>query len=100
MPPLMWDMFWIGVLSAERSLHLSPFVAIVDKKCSFILYISITETASRQSLYTRGGDKGETSLYGASRVPKDSPRVDAYGTIDELNSCIGAAIADCRHEEV
>jgi cob(I)alamin adenosyltransferase len=88
------------VLSAERNLHLSPFVAIVDKKRSFILYISITETASRQSLYTRGGDKGETSLYGASRVPKDSPRVDAYGTIDELNSCIGAAIADCRHEEV
>jgi cob(I)alamin adenosyltransferase len=51
-------------------------------------------------LYTRGGDKGETSLYGASRVPKDSPRVDAYGTIDELNSCIGAAIAGSGHEEV
>jgi cob(I)alamin adenosyltransferase len=55
---------------------------------------------SRESLYTRGGDKGETSLYGARRVPKDSPRVDAYGTIDELNSCIGMAVAGCRHKEI
>ncbi|HVB94998.1 MAG TPA: ATP:cob(I)alamin adenosyltransferase, partial [Nitrososphaerales archaeon] len=51
-------------------------------------------------MYTRGGDKGETSLYGASRVPKDSPRVEAYGTVDELNSCIGVAVAGCRHEEI
>jgi cob(I)alamin adenosyltransferase len=46
-------------------------------------------------LYTRGGDKGETSLYGPRRVPKDSPRVEAYGTIDELNSFIGVAVASC-----
>jgi cob(I)alamin adenosyltransferase len=51
-------------------------------------------------LYTRGGDKGETSLYGARRVHKDSARVDAYGTIDELNSCIGVALADCAHKEI
>jgi cob(I)alamin adenosyltransferase len=51
-------------------------------------------------MYTRGGDKGETSLYGASRVPKDSKRVDAYGTVDELNSCIGVAVAGCKHEEI
>jgi cob(I)alamin adenosyltransferase len=51
-------------------------------------------------LYTRGGDKGETSLYGPNRVPKDSPRVDAYGTIDELNCCIGVALAGCRHKEI
>jgi cob(I)alamin adenosyltransferase len=51
-------------------------------------------------LYTRGGDKGETSLYGTSRVPKDSPRVDAYGTIDELNCCIGLAIACCKRAEI
>jgi len=51
-------------------------------------------------LYTRGGDKGETSLYGASRVAKDSARVAAYGTIDELNSCIGVAVAVCKHEEI
>ena len=51
-------------------------------------------------MYTRGGDKGETSLYGASRVAKDSPRVDAYGTVDELNSSIGVALAACEHEEI
>jgi cob(I)alamin adenosyltransferase len=51
-------------------------------------------------LYTRGGDKGETSLFGASRVAKDSPRVAAYGTIDELNSSIGVALAACEHEEI
>lgn len=46
-------------------------------------------------MYTRGGDKGETGLYGAKRVAKDSLRVEAYGAVDELNSQIGAAIAVC-----
>ncbi len=45
------------------------------------------------SIYTRKGDEGETSLGGGQRVPKDSPRVAAYGTVDELNSAIGAAVA-------
>ena len=42
-------------------------------------------------VYTRTGDKGETALVGGRRVPKDSPRIEAYGTIDELNSIIGLA---------
>lgn len=42
-------------------------------------------------VYTRTGDKGETALVGGRRVPKDSPRIEAYGTIDELNSVIGLA---------
>jgi cob(I)alamin adenosyltransferase len=42
-------------------------------------------------VYTRTGDRGETSLVGGKRVPKDSLRIDAYGTIDELNSIIGLA---------
>jgi cob(I)alamin adenosyltransferase len=42
-------------------------------------------------VYTRVGDKGETGLVGGKRVPKDSPRIDAYGTIDELNSIVGLA---------
>lgn len=37
-------------------------------------------------IYTKTGDKGETSLYSGERVPKDSPRVEAYGTVDELDS--------------
>ena len=44
-------------------------------------------------VYTRKGDSGETSLAGGQRVPKDSPRLDAYGTVDELNSFVGAARA-------
>ncbi len=42
-------------------------------------------------VYTRAGDKGETSLVGGKRVPKDSARIEAYGTIDELNSIVGLA---------
>lgn len=42
-------------------------------------------------VYTRAGDKGETALVGGKRVPKDSPRIEAYGTIDELNSIVGLA---------
>ena len=51
-------------------------------------------------MYTRKGDKGQTGLLGARRVPKDSPRVEAYGTIDELNSCIGVAMAFCDNPEI
>src|SRR6266571_2524249 len=42
-------------------------------------------------VYTRLGDGGETSLVGGRRVPKDSPRIVAYGTVDELNAAVGLA---------
>lgn len=42
-------------------------------------------------IYTRGGDKGETSLGDGARVAKHDPRVAAYGTVDEANAAIGAA---------
>ncbi len=44
-------------------------------------------------VYTRTGDDGTTGLGTGRRVPKDSPRIEGYGTVDELNSYIGAAIA-------
>jgi cob(I)alamin adenosyltransferase len=44
-------------------------------------------------IYTKGGDKGMTSLGGGQRVSKESLRVHAYGTVDELNSVIGVALA-------
>ena len=44
-------------------------------------------------IYTRTGDAGETSLFGNSRVSKADARVDAYGEVDELNACLGAARA-------
>jgi len=40
-------------------------------------------------IYTKTGDKGKTSLYGGTRVPKHNLRIEAYGTVDELNSYIG-----------
>ena len=45
------------------------------------------------NLYTKTGDKGQTSLVGGSRVSKSSLRVECYGTIDEANSMLGLAYA-------
>jgi cob(I)alamin adenosyltransferase len=44
-------------------------------------------------IYTKTGDAGETSLFDNSRVSKADPRVEAYGEVDELNACLGAARA-------
>ena len=46
-------------------------------------------TISITRVYTRTGDRGETALVGGRRVPKDSPRIVAYGTLDELNAVVG-----------
>ena len=44
-------------------------------------------------VYTRTGDRGETALVGGTRVPKDAARIEAYGTVDELNAALGLARA-------
>jgi cob(I)alamin adenosyltransferase len=46
-------------------------------------------TISITRVYTRTGDRGETGLVGGMRVPKDSLRIEAYGTMDELNAIVG-----------
>lgn len=51
-------------------------------------------------IYTKTGDKGETSLYDGTRVRKDSLRVESYGTVDELNSHIGFAMQFIEDEDV
>jgi len=51
-------------------------------------------------LYTKTGDKGETGLFGGERVSKNSQRIKAYGTIDELNAFLGLAITEVMNEEV
>lgn len=51
-------------------------------------------------IYTRGGDRGETSLGDGSRVPKLDCRIAAFGTVDELNSHIGVAMAADAPAEV
>jgi cob(I)alamin adenosyltransferase len=49
-------------------------------------------------LYTRSGDDGTTGLFGGGRVGKDHPRVEAYGTVDELNACLGLAASACADD--
>lgn len=44
-------------------------------------------------IYTKTGDAGDTGLFGGPRVSKDAPRIEAYGTVDELNSAVGLARA-------
>lgn len=44
-------------------------------------------------IYTKTGDAGETGLFGGGRVPKDDPRVQAYGDVDETNAAIGLAVS-------
>jgi cob(I)alamin adenosyltransferase len=51
-------------------------------------------------IYTKGGDKGETGLHGGMRVSKDIGRIEAYGTIDELNSFIGLAATEINDQKV
>jgi cob(I)alamin adenosyltransferase len=51
-------------------------------------------------IYTRTGDQGETALFGGRRVRKDSLRVEAYGTVDELNATLGAARAFVRDPDL
>ena len=50
-------------------------------------------------VYTRRGDRGETDLVGGARVPKDGPRIEAYGAVDELNAALGVARATIAGEK-
>ncbi|MBI1931175.1 MAG: cob(I)yrinic acid a,c-diamide adenosyltransferase [Ignavibacteriales bacterium] len=51
-------------------------------------------------IYTKTGDDGSTSLFGGTRVQKNNIRINAYGTIDELNSVIGIAVSGDINDEI
>jgi len=51
-------------------------------------------------VYTRTGDSGQTGLVGGKRLPKDHPRIEAYGSVDELNSVIGIALSFLARKEI
>ena len=50
-------------------------------------------------VYTRSGDSGTTGLVGGKRLPKDHPRIMAYGTVDELNSVLGIVLSFLLQKE-
>ncbi len=50
-------------------------------------------------IYTKSGDDGTTGLFGGDRVAKDSPRIEAYGEVDELNTIIGIALSEADPPE-
>jgi cob(I)alamin adenosyltransferase len=56
-------------------------------------------TVNLTRIYTRHGDRGETHLGDMSRVPKTHPRIEAYGTVDELNAQLGVALASAGMPE-
>lgn len=51
-------------------------------------------------IYTKKGDTGETGLFDGSRIPKNSPAVEAYGSVDELNALLGYACALLNDPEI
>ena len=57
-----------------------------------MLYPGLGMTVNLTRIYTRLGDGGETHLGDMSRVPKTHPRIEAYGTVDELNAQLGVAL--------
>ena len=77
--------FMIFVLNAEEEvLHM--------RKAAENATAAATQNAN-MPIYTRTGDKGQTSLFNKTRVPKFHIRVEAYGTVDELNSVIGVVLS-------
>lgn len=62
--------------------------------------MSEQETYRIDQIVTKTGDKGSTQLGDGTRVSKDDARVDAYGTVDELNSCIGILICHINDDEL
>jgi cob(I)alamin adenosyltransferase len=72
---------------------------IVKESNSDAVHNHIDEGGVNVKIYTKSGDKGETSLIYGERVSKESPRVEAYGTCDEANSMIGMALAYLSTEE-
>jgi cob(I)alamin adenosyltransferase len=77
-----------GKLSAESYLVLNVYVKMLPYSKE-IKKIDREGTERIMPLYTKKGDDGKTSIIGSNRLDKDNIRIDAYGTVDELNSIIG-----------
>ena len=71
---------------------------IIINNFAIVYYINIKKNymVKLDKIYTRGGDKGKTSLGNGERVDKNSIRVEAFGTVDEANSVLGIAIINLK----
>ena len=72
----------------------------VDCQCVNAYILTHIRELHYMKIYTKTGDKGDTSLFGGQRVPKDALRIEAYGTVDELNSVLGIVRADNKDGEI
>jgi len=75
------------------------FAAISDwfaASCGDVMPLDDRDTIDAMRLYTRSGDDGTTGLFGGERVSKDHVRIEAYGTVDELNAAIGCVVAETQ----
>ncbi len=68
--------------------------------CSEVLHIDNKHNRSGMKIYTKTGDSGETGLYAGPRVRKDDARIEAYGTVDELNAVLGLARCEALLGEI
>jgi cob(I)alamin adenosyltransferase len=69
----------------------------------YVSYYAIGKHQNKRAamkIYTKTGDAGDTSLFGGKRVPKSTLRIDAYGTVDELNAQLGVVRALKSYSEV
>lgn len=73
---------------------------VLQRLWAYFKIVIFTSKKLEMKIYTKTGDRGETALYGGTRVSKASARVESYGTIDELNSFIGFAKTEINNEKV
>lgn len=66
----------------------------------YLQVFSSRQYVLHMSIMTRTGDDGTTGLWSGERIPKDHPRVEAYGTLDEVSSALGVARHLCMEDEV
>src|SRR6187399_645603 len=83
-----------------RAMSACPDVPISLPSVSFPTRCAAAMGHRLSKIVTRTGDGGETGLGDGSRVSKDSPRIEAIGAVDELNSAVGVLLAEALPEVI
>lgn len=91
-----------SIASSSRSVRtaIAPPLRLISKATPEPARSTPHVILDAVKVYTRGGDEGETSLFGGRRVRKDDLRVEAYGAVDELNAILGVAAAELADGEL